>query len=93
MTKRLIDFGKYRGQSVPDVIRSDPQYLLWAHNNTDRFKLTEDEEKQCRAAPKNKASDSGSYSGSRSEKVAVARDDGRDDDDMAATEAYYQQDY
>lgn len=32
----VIDFGKYKGHTVGDVIEHDAQYLKWLMENTDR---------------------------------------------------------
>jgi hypothetical protein len=37
----VMDFGKYSGKSVGEVFEIDPTYLRWAHNNTERFKLSD----------------------------------------------------
>jgi len=31
----ILPFGKYRGERLGDVIVEDPQYLMWAHNDTE----------------------------------------------------------
>lgn len=36
----IIDFGKYKGQTIRDILLLDPQYLLWAHENVERLKLS-----------------------------------------------------
>ena len=30
-----MPFGKYRGESVESILRTDPGYLVWVHENTD----------------------------------------------------------
>lgn len=30
-----MPFGKYRGETIQDILDCDPNYLVWAHNNTD----------------------------------------------------------
>jgi uncharacterized protein (DUF3820 family) len=37
--KAVLAFGKYKGESLQEIIDNDPQYLLWLHNNTD-FELS-----------------------------------------------------
>lgn len=86
---RAITFGKYRGKSVPDIIQKDPQYLLWADDNVPSFSLTESERQQCEAAPKSQRANHPARSGSYPERVTVARDDLRSDDDMEEIEDYY----
>ena len=34
-----LDFGKYRGRVVEDVLVEDPAYLLWAMENVERFNV------------------------------------------------------
>ncbi len=34
-----IAFGKYKGESIGDLIEINPQYLVWLHNNNDFFEL------------------------------------------------------
>jgi hypothetical protein len=34
-----IDFGKYKGRTVEDVLNEDAKYLLWAMENVDRFEV------------------------------------------------------
>jgi len=41
----IIHLKKYKGQLIRDVIQSDSEYLLWAHNDTEYvpwFKLQDD---------------------------------------------------
>lgn len=33
-TATRMAFGKYRGESVGDILEVDPGYLLWLHKNT-----------------------------------------------------------
>lgn len=40
---RILQFGKYKGRTIPAVIDDDPQYIQWAYNNLERFQLTEEE--------------------------------------------------
>lgn len=35
----VMDFGKYKGHTVQDVIQVDPVYVMWAHDHVKRFKL------------------------------------------------------
>ena len=45
----VFDFGKHKGKSYQDLLWSgvalieDIQYVLWAHDKVDKFKLPEDE--------------------------------------------------
>jgi len=34
-------FGKYTGWYISDLMKKDANYLMWAHNNTEAFKLTQ----------------------------------------------------
>lgn len=38
----VITFGKYSGKTVAFVMEADPQWLWWAHHETDRFELNYD---------------------------------------------------
>lgn len=40
--RHIIDFGKYKGNTVKKILAEDPSYLVWAHDNTDRLKLRKD---------------------------------------------------
>jgi hypothetical protein len=33
--KQLIGFGKYKAETIQDILDNDPQYLVWLHENTD----------------------------------------------------------
>lgn len=35
----VMDFGKYKGKSVEDVLEEDPSYLLWLLENSERFEV------------------------------------------------------
>jgi|GEM_PF-3387004 len=37
--KHVIGFGRYKRETVQDVLDNDPQYLVWLHENTD-FELS-----------------------------------------------------
>lgn len=37
-----LAFGKYRGETLGDVIKVDPGYILWALKNMDRFEIDDD---------------------------------------------------
>lgn len=37
----IINFGKYKGKTIHQVLHSDASYLVWAHNNIKWFKLSE----------------------------------------------------
>lgn len=45
MNNRIFDFGVYKGQSISDIIKKDPQYITWCLNNVSkkRFKLNKEE--------------------------------------------------
>lgn len=36
----VLTFGKYKGESIADIIECDPQYLVWLHNNSEFFELS-----------------------------------------------------
>jgi len=38
--KDKIPFGKYKGYTIEDIIKSDPQYLYWVTENINWFALT-----------------------------------------------------
>lgn len=42
ISSRLLDFGKYKGREVKDIMEKDPSYISWIIENT-RFSLTEEE--------------------------------------------------
>ena len=44
--KDKLTFGKYKGQSVDEVIDNDPDYLAWAVEEIDWFKLDEEADKK-----------------------------------------------
>lgn len=44
--KDKLTFGKYKGQSVDEVIDNDPDYLVWAVEEIDWFELDEETEKE-----------------------------------------------
>lgn len=31
----VMTFGRYRGDTVQDILDNDPHYLVWVHSNTD----------------------------------------------------------
>lgn len=35
----VLTFGKYKGETVGDILEVDPQYLIWLHNNSEFFEL------------------------------------------------------
>ena len=50
----VISFGKYKGESIADILEIDPQYLVWLHNNSSFFELgcelleeAEEQEERC----------------------------------------------
>ena len=38
----MIEFGKYKGMEVDDVLEEDPKYLMWCYENDIRY-LVDDE--------------------------------------------------
>lgn len=40
---RTINFGKYKGEYIANIIDKDPQYIQWAYTNTEKLLLTEEE--------------------------------------------------
>lgn len=36
----VMSFGKYKGKAIFELLAEDPEYLEWAHENTERFKLS-----------------------------------------------------
>lgn len=36
---KTFDFGKYKGSSVEDVLKTDPQYIMWCWVNVERRRL------------------------------------------------------
>jgi hypothetical protein len=43
-----FDFGKHHGHTVGEVFDTDPTYLMWAHRETERFKLSDSMYEQLR---------------------------------------------
>lgn len=41
----IFTFGRYKGEKVLSVCRSNPRYCLWAHANVPFFSLTEEQKK------------------------------------------------
>lgn len=37
----VLSFGKYKGQSLNEVAKNDPKYLMWCLDNMDTFKATD----------------------------------------------------
>jgi len=37
--KYVFDFGKYDGTSIKEIIKTDPGYIIWCHENIGWFKL------------------------------------------------------
>jgi hypothetical protein len=35
-------FGKYKGSTVGEVLKENPRYLLWAHEKTDTFRMSDE---------------------------------------------------
>lgn len=44
----VFDFGKHKGLTVGEVLEVDPGYVLWAHENTERLRLSPELEQQVR---------------------------------------------
>jgi hypothetical protein len=42
----ILSFGKYEGQTIKDVIRVDPDYILWCIDNIEWFELDEEAEEE-----------------------------------------------
>ena len=40
--KMVMLFGKYKGETVQDILDNDPQYLVWLHEKSDQFELSWD---------------------------------------------------
>jgi uncharacterized protein (DUF3820 family) len=36
-----LTFGKYKGKLIDDIVGTDPDYLVWAHNNIVWFEMEE----------------------------------------------------
>lgn len=36
----VMGFGRHKGKHIYELIAEDPEYLEWAHENVDRFKLS-----------------------------------------------------
>jgi uncharacterized protein (DUF3820 family) len=36
----ILPFGKYKGETVDDIFKKDPQYLLWAISSTRKLQLS-----------------------------------------------------
>lgn len=32
---KVIGFGRYKAETIQDILDNDPQYLVWLHENTD----------------------------------------------------------
>lgn len=37
----ILDFGKYKGKTVAEILKQDPRYIIWLLINTEKFKLSE----------------------------------------------------
>ncbi len=37
--RTILTFGKYRGETIREVLDNDPQYLVWLHENSEHFEL------------------------------------------------------
>jgi hypothetical protein len=35
-----LTFGKYKGESIEELMEVNPQYLVWLHHNSDFFELS-----------------------------------------------------
>jgi uncharacterized protein (DUF3820 family) len=38
--EHILTFGKYKGESIDEMMEVNPQYLVWLHNNSDFFELS-----------------------------------------------------
>jgi hypothetical protein len=38
----VLTWGKYKGYALDDILETDPQYLVWLHNNSSIFELSAD---------------------------------------------------
>ena len=38
----LLSFGKYKGDTIEEVLRKDPELLVWYHDNIEWFTLSDD---------------------------------------------------
>lgn len=49
----ILTFGKYKGESIADLMEVNPQYLIWLHENSDFFELDASlfEEVECAINP------------------------------------------
>jgi hypothetical protein len=47
-----LSFGKHRGKTLGEVIKVDPQYLIWANENVSFFQLTPDQLIRCEEGSK-----------------------------------------
>jgi hypothetical protein len=36
----VLTFGKYKGESLDDILETNPQYLVWLHLNSEFFELS-----------------------------------------------------
>jgi hypothetical protein len=43
----IINFGKYRGTTIKELMKTHPDYLVWCQNNVSFFELDEDLLLQC----------------------------------------------
>lgn len=44
--KDILDFGKYNGKTIKQILDHDASYLKWAIENIDRFMLSEKDEER-----------------------------------------------
>jgi hypothetical protein len=43
-----LDFGKYRGKTLEQILKTDPGYLVWIHDHTERGIVSEELYKQAK---------------------------------------------
>ncbi len=50
MTVTVIRFGKYDGKTYEEVLKLDPSYLQWAHENVIGFDLSMEQQSEVKTA-------------------------------------------
>lgn len=46
----VLQFGKYKGETVEDIIADNPKYLAWAMDNVNGFELNAEAQRELDAA-------------------------------------------
>ena len=64
MEARKFWFGKYKGQSIIDICKSDRSYVRWCIDNVKNFSLNKDEEVEYRLSAPIRRVNSYDYEGS-----------------------------